>query len=74
MEAEDRISLEKFSEQVLSSVGYTPYPHVMLIDGNDDRGIDVGIMMKSGYTIESMRSHVDDFDDEGRVFSRDCPE
>src|SRR5262249_41077192 len=49
-----------------------PYPHVMLIDGNDDRGIDVGLL--SRFPIGTMRSHVDDLKDGNRIFSRDCPE
>jgi endonuclease/exonuclease/phosphatase family metal-dependent hydrolase len=44
----------------------------MLIDGNDERGIDVGIMTKNGYAIASMLSHVDDKDGSGLIFSRDC--
>ena len=44
----------------------------MLIDGNDSRGIDVGLL--SDYEIESMISHVDDKDSVGTIFSRDCPE
>jgi endonuclease/exonuclease/phosphatase family metal-dependent hydrolase len=46
----------------------------MVIDGNDDRGIDVGVMTRAGYEIVSIRSHVDDNDALGRVVSRDCPE
>jgi endonuclease/exonuclease/phosphatase family metal-dependent hydrolase len=48
------------------------YPHIMVIDGNDERGIDVGVMTR--FPIGTMRSHVDDFRDGTRVFSRDCPE
>jgi endonuclease/exonuclease/phosphatase family metal-dependent hydrolase len=49
------------------------YPHVMVLDGNDQRGIDVGIM--SRYPISGIRSHVDDRNPNGeRTFSRDCPE
>lgn len=45
----------------------------MVIDGNDDRGIDVGIA--SRFPIVQMRSHVDDATPAGgEVFSRDCPE
>jgi endonuclease/exonuclease/phosphatase family metal-dependent hydrolase len=44
----------------------------MVVDGNDDRGIDVGILLKDGYAIEAMRSHVDDADTKGVIFSRDC--
>jgi endonuclease/exonuclease/phosphatase family metal-dependent hydrolase len=46
----------------------------MLIDGNDDRGIDVGLMTKNEYNIVRMLSHVDDKDHIGTIFSRDCPE
>jgi hypothetical protein len=46
----------------------------MLIDGNDDRGIDVALLTKTDYPIARIRSHVDDRDDRGLIFSRDCPE
>lgn len=58
----------------MNKVDGTPYEFVMVIDGNDDRGIDVGVMARAGYEIVGIRSHVDDADLEGRVFSRDCPE
>jgi endonuclease/exonuclease/phosphatase family metal-dependent hydrolase len=73
VEAEDRIALLRFNEQVISDVGGQPYEHVMLIDGNDERGIDVGIMTRAGVEFSSMLSHVDDRNAEGeRIFSRDC--
>jgi endonuclease/exonuclease/phosphatase family metal-dependent hydrolase len=74
VEAEDRIALKRFSEFSLSALDAEPYPHVMVIDGNDDRGIDVGVMTKAGFEIAEIRSHVDDDDGQGLVFSRDCPE
>jgi hypothetical protein len=46
----------------------------MLVDGNDERGIDVGIMTKPGFPIGTSRSNVDTEDGDGIVFSRDCPE
>src|SRR4051812_43983848 len=46
----------------------------MAIDGNDDRGIDVGILLKVGHELVSTRSHVDETDARGQVFSGDCPE
>jgi endonuclease/exonuclease/phosphatase family metal-dependent hydrolase len=73
IEAEDRIALSRFNEQLLKPVNAT-YRAIMLIDGNDDRGIDVGLLTKRGSTIESMVSHVDDMENGFRVFSRDCPE
>ena len=44
----------------------------MLIDGNDARGIDVGLI--SRFPIEEVRSHIDDRRGRKEVFSRDCPE
>ena len=74
IEAENRISLNKFSAQMLQLVGGVPYPQVMLIDGNDDRGIDVAVLTRAGFTIQSVKSHVDDADGQGLIYSRDCPE
>lgn len=75
IEAEHRIALKQFSDYVLPQVNGVPYPNVMLIDGNDDRGIDVGLMTKEGFVIGKMRSHIHDPGENGRpVFSRDCPE
>ena len=70
VEAEDRPSLVQFNDVMLEG----KYSHVMLIDGNDKRGIDVGIMTKDNFKIESIRSNVDTKDHIGTVFSRDCPQ
>ncbi len=74
VEAEDRVGLKRFNDHVIPKVGAAPYRHVMLVDGNDERGIDVGIMTRQGFEIRSMRSHVDDEDAVGVIFSRDCAE
>lgn len=75
VEAENRVVLKQFNDYVITEVGGKAYPHVMLIDGNDDRGIDVGLMTKKGYKIGLMRSHVHDLNnDKTPIFSRDCPE
>jgi endonuclease/exonuclease/phosphatase family metal-dependent hydrolase len=74
VEAEDRTGLKRFNDDVFQRVHVVPYDHVMLIDGNDDRGIDVAIMTRKNFEIVRMLSHVDDNDDEGTVFSRDCAE
>lgn len=73
VEAEDRIALTRFDTQILLPLG-TPYEQIMLIDGNDERGIDVGIMTRNGYRIERIVSHVNDAASGNRIFSRDCPE
>ena len=74
VEAESRVALKAFSDVLLPNVKGSPFEHVMLIDGNDDRGIDVGVMSRGGYELTRVRSHVDDTDPQGLVFSRDCPE
>ena len=82
IEAEDRPALVRFNRDVLPLGGPDGAPgwlyrHVMVIDGNDDRGIDVGLMTRESQPIARMRSHVDDRDGDGDdevIFSRDCPE
>lgn len=74
VEVEDRIALNRFNGTVIPKVDGKVYDHVMLIDGNDDRGIDVGIMTRKPFDIQSIASHVDDSDEKGIIFSRDCPE
>lgn len=80
IEADNRKALTNFTEYVLGQVREeipTPpegYRQVMLIDGNDDRGIDVGLLTKAGFGIGMMRSHVDEKFGDQPLFSRDCPE
>ncbi len=75
VEAESRPVLSDFNRLMLSALGGRPFRHVMLIDGNDERGIDVGLLSRDGFPIGPMRSHVDDRLANGSpVFSRDCPE
>jgi endonuclease/exonuclease/phosphatase family metal-dependent hydrolase len=71
VEAENRPSLIRFQHDV---IGSQLYDHIMLIDGNDDRGIDVAVMTRAGFEIELIRSHVDDADHGKLIFSRDCAE
>jgi exonuclease III len=73
IEVENRPTLGRFNDQVLGAKFSMAYRHLMVVDGNDTRGIDVGIMSK--YPIEAVRSHVDEpFESKNKVFSRDCPE
>jgi predicted extracellular nuclease len=73
VEAEHRIVLNRFNEQLLKPIN-APYHAIMLIDGNDERGIDVGLLTKPVYAIEGIVSHVDDAQNGQSIFSRDCPE
>ncbi len=72
VEAESRPSLARFNDELLDG----RYAHAMLVDGNDLRGIDVGLMCGKEIDLRWMRSHVDipDAANPGRrLFSRDCP-
>jgi endonuclease/exonuclease/phosphatase family metal-dependent hydrolase len=75
VEVEHRPALQHFHDKVLAPLTPEPYPYNMVIDGNDERGIDVGIL--SRFPICSMRSHLTDRPKKSstnRTFSRDCPE
>jgi len=73
VEVESRPTLGRFNSQVLKAQFDHGYAYHMVLDGNDDRGIDVGIL--SRFPIRSIVSHVDDVTADGmRIFSRDCPE
>jgi endonuclease/exonuclease/phosphatase family metal-dependent hydrolase len=74
VEVEHRIAVNRFNDSVIPKVGGQKYGHTMVIDGNDDRGIDVGIMTRLPFDIKSIATHVDDTDERGQIFSRDCAE
>lgn len=76
VEAESRPVLQSFQKIMQDKLGLSEaYRHIMLIDGNDPRGIDVGLATREGYPIGNMRSHADDLKPDGfAIFSRDCPE
>jgi endonuclease/exonuclease/phosphatase family metal-dependent hydrolase len=70
VEAESRIALKRFADAALGP----RYPHVMVVDGNDERGINVGVLATADYPLVGQYSHIDDTDGARRVFSRDCAE
>jgi len=75
VEVENRHTLRQFSDRVLTQVGGSPYGHVMVIEGNDERGIDVGLMTRDDYPLRLMWSHVHEKTAAGSpLFSRDAPE
>ena len=76
VEVESRLTLDRFNDQVLKKFKLN-YAHNLLVDGNDPRGIDLGIY--SQFEIRSVRSHIDDTYTSSsgrkfRTFSRDCAE
>ncbi len=67
-EVENLETLKKFNSKYLKR----KYPYSMLIDGNDMRKIDVGILSK--LKIGGVRTYQFDRDAKGMIFSRDCLE
>lgn len=68
-EVENIQAIRVFNDRYLGGA----YPYSLLIDGYDERNIDVGLL--SLFPIRGVRSHIDDRDAQGqRVFSRDCLE
>jgi len=77
VEVEDRVTLQRFHDDVLvpelTKMGKEGYPHVLLMDGNDARGIDVALL--SRIKVESMTTHVELRNPQGNpLFARDCAE
>lgn len=81
IEVENRPTLTRFHDSILVDEEFLQtsnrqYKCNMLVDGNDQRGIDVGLY--SRFPIKCVISHIDDFytshGKEIRIFSRDCPE
>jgi endonuclease/exonuclease/phosphatase family metal-dependent hydrolase len=70
VEVENRPTLTRFCSENLT--GKATYPFNRLIDGNDDRGIDVSVI--SRLPIHEMYSHIDDRSGKSEIFSRDCLE
>jgi endonuclease/exonuclease/phosphatase family metal-dependent hydrolase len=76
VEVEHRPALQRFHDRFLrprlKALKQEPYAYNMVIDGNDDRGIDIGIM--SRLPLARMRSHLTHRTNGRSTFSRDCPE
>ena len=81
MEVENRITLQRFHDQLLVKEFLEPtnkrgYKYIHLIDGNDDRGIDVAVL--SRLPVVWLRSNIEDTttyqNRTVRTFSRDCLE
>jgi endonuclease/exonuclease/phosphatase family metal-dependent hydrolase len=65
-EVENLETLKQFNSKYLKR----KYPYAMLVDGNDLRQIDVGILSK--LEIGGVQTHQFDKDMKGVIFSRDC--
>lgn len=71
VEIEGRAALQRFDTDVLKNF----FDDVVVVDGNDPRGIDVGLAARKAQRIQGIRTNVLARDDKpGYVFSRDCLE
>lgn len=77
-EVENRWTLVNFLSRVMARdfPAFEPYMEVLLIDGNDKRGIDVGML--SRFPLTYLTTHIRErgsyFGRNVPLFSRDCPE
>jgi hypothetical protein len=71
VEVEGRTALQRFDTDILDNY----FDDLIVVDGNDPRGIDVGLAAKKSHRIAGIRTNVLTRDDKpGYVFSRDCLE
>lgn len=69
IETENRLMLQQFNSQAM---GTKKFSHILVVDGNDERGIDVGLYTK--LDLGRINTHIYDKDEGGIIFSRDCLE
>jgi hypothetical protein len=70
VEVESADTLKRFNTDILDSV----YSDRLVVDGNDPRGIDVGLAAKKQFPIITAKTNVFARDNLGTIFSRDCLE
>jgi len=74
-EIEDRASLEEFNTILLPKFNCTPFKDSFVVQGNDKRGQEIGILTRKGFEIRSVKSHIFDQDISGRnIFDKDLLE
>jgi exonuclease III len=56
-EIEDRASFEDFNQLILPKYDCKPYEHSFVIQGNDMDSLEMGIALRKGYNLESVRTH-----------------
>jgi len=71
-EVEGMATLKQFRDHYLG--GRVAYPHVIALDGNDGRGIEVGVLSRLPITHIRSWQHLVDKDSGHPVFNRDCLE
>ena len=62
-EVEDRNSLLEFNNQFLPKFNGVPYRELLVLQGNDGRGREMGMLTKNGYKIQEVRDYSNELDD-----------
>lgn len=57
-EVEDRASLEEFNQIVLPKFNCKPYSHTFVIQSNDMKGLEIAILLRKGYTLQTIKTHL----------------
>lgn len=70
VEVENRAALRRFNADILNR----RFRDLLVVDGNDMRGIDVAVASAKDYPITGVRTNIFARDSQGEVFSRDCLE
>jgi len=70
-EVEDRNSLLEFNHQFLPEFNGVPYRELLVLQGNDGRGQEMGMLTKNGFQIQEVRTYSNELDDSGKpVFDK----
>lgn len=74
-EVEDRASLLDFNELYLMEYMKKPYDQILVLEGTDSKGLSMGIMVKNGYRIDTLKCHTSlNFVGEIPIFGSECHE
>lgn len=64
-EVENRESLIQFDRSFFRGNQKSPYKEIMHLQGNEGKGLGMGILLKDGYHIESIKSYSNERDERG---------
>jgi endonuclease/exonuclease/phosphatase family metal-dependent hydrolase len=65
-EVEDRNSLLEFNNQFLPEFNGVPYRELLVLQGNDGRGQEMGMLTKNRFQIQEVRTYGNELDDNGK--------
>jgi hypothetical protein len=66
-EVENSNSLLDFNNQFLPKFNGVPYRELLVLQGNDGRGQEIGMLTKNGFQIQEVRTYSNELDDSGNL-------